>query len=134
VPRRTSNLREVRYGEVAVLKQISALHRKNSWKFLEYRFDLKFLVHMTQVISKLSLVFHFSIWATEGPRKIRPLTAVLFWQIFATICVCLSIVFFLSSFDHGTFENVATVVYALYVVFLSSKLKQKRVDLLLCLC
>jgi hypothetical protein len=29
VPRRTSNLREVRFGEVAVLKQISALHRKN---------------------------------------------------------------------------------------------------------
>jgi hypothetical protein len=28
VPRRTSNLREVRFGEVAVLKQISALHRK----------------------------------------------------------------------------------------------------------
>jgi hypothetical protein len=30
VPRRTSNLREVRFGEVAVLKQISALHCKNS--------------------------------------------------------------------------------------------------------
>jgi hypothetical protein len=30
VPRRTSNLREVRFGEVVVLKQISALHRKNS--------------------------------------------------------------------------------------------------------
>jgi hypothetical protein len=26
---------------------------------------------------------------------------------------------FLSSFDHGTFEEVATVVYALYVVVLS---------------
>jgi hypothetical protein len=33
----------------------------------------------------------------------------------ATICVCLSIAFFLSSFDHGTFEEVATVVYALMV-------------------
>jgi hypothetical protein len=31
----------------------------------------------------------------------------------ATICVCLSIAFFLSSFDHGTFEEVATVAYAL---------------------
>jgi hypothetical protein len=30
VPRRTSNLREVRFGEVAVLKQISVLHHKNS--------------------------------------------------------------------------------------------------------
>jgi hypothetical protein len=29
VPRRTSNLREERFGEVAVLKQISALHRKH---------------------------------------------------------------------------------------------------------
>jgi hypothetical protein len=125
VPRRTSNLREVRFGEVAVLKQISALHRKNSWKFSEYLFDLKFLEHMTQVISKLSLVLHFSIWPTEGPRKIRPLSAILFWQISATIYVCLSIAFFLSSFDHGTFEEVATVVYALYVVFLSLKLNQK---------
>jgi hypothetical protein len=31
----------------------------------------------------------------------------------ATICVCLSIAFFLSSFNHGTFEEVATVAYAL---------------------
>jgi hypothetical protein len=30
VPRRTSNLREVRFGEVVVLKQIAVLHRKNS--------------------------------------------------------------------------------------------------------
>jgi hypothetical protein len=65
------------------------------------------------------ICLHFSIWATEGPRKNRPLSAVLFWQISATICVCLPIAFFLSSFDHGTFEEVATVVYALYVVFLS---------------
>jgi hypothetical protein len=53
------------------------------------------------------------------------LSAVLFWQISATICVCLSITFFLSSFDHETFEDVATVVYALYVVFLSWNLNQK---------
>jgi hypothetical protein len=125
VPRRTSNLREVRFGEVAVLKQISALHRKNSWVFSEYIFDMQFLVHMPQVISKLSLVLHFSIWATEGPLKNRPLWAVLFWQISATICVCLSIALFLSSFDHGTFGEVATIVYALYVVFLSWNLNQK---------
>jgi hypothetical protein len=30
VPRETSNVREVRFGEVAVLKQNSALHRKYS--------------------------------------------------------------------------------------------------------
>jgi hypothetical protein len=36
-----------------------------------------------------------------------------------------SIAFFFSSFDHGTFEEVATVVYALYVVFLILKLNQK---------
>jgi hypothetical protein len=134
VPRRTSNLREVRFGQVAVLKQILVLHYKNSWKFSEYLFDLRFLVHMPQVIFKLSLVLHFSIWATEGPRKNRPLSAILFWQISATICVCLSTAFFLSSFDHETFGEVDTVVYALYVVFLSWKLNQKRVDLLLCLC
>jgi hypothetical protein len=81
VPRRTSNLREVRFGEVAVLKQISVLQRKNLWKFSEYLFDLKFLVHMPQVISKLSLFLRFLNWATEGPRKNQSLSAVLFWQI-----------------------------------------------------
>jgi hypothetical protein len=30
VPREASNLSEVRFGDVAVLKQISVLHRKNS--------------------------------------------------------------------------------------------------------
>jgi hypothetical protein len=43
----------------------------------------------------------------------------------ATICVCLSIAFFFSSFDHEIFEKVATVVYDLYVVYLSLKLNQK---------
>jgi hypothetical protein len=80
---------------------------------------------MPQVISKLSLVLHFLIWATEGSQKIRPLSAVLFWQISATICVCLSIAFFLSFFYHRTFREVATVVYSLYVVFLSWNLNQK---------
>jgi hypothetical protein len=61
VPRRTFNLRKLRLGEVAAQKQISALHRKYSWKFSEYLFDLRFLVHMPQVISKLLLVLHFSI-------------------------------------------------------------------------
>jgi hypothetical protein len=32
---------------------------------------------------------------------------------FATIYICLSIAFFFSSFDHETFEKVATVAYAL---------------------
>jgi hypothetical protein len=45
------------------------LHHKNLWKFSKYLFDLRFLVHMPQVISKLSLVLHFSVWATEGPQK-----------------------------------------------------------------
>jgi hypothetical protein len=80
---------------------------------------------MPQIISKLLLVLHFSIWATQGPQKIRPLSAVLLWQISATICVCLSIAFFFSSFDHGTFEEVATVVYALSLAFFSLKLNQK---------
>jgi hypothetical protein len=34
---------------------------------------------------------------------------------FAIICVCLSIASFFSSFDHGTFEGVATVAYSLMV-------------------
>jgi hypothetical protein len=36
--KKTSNLREVRFGEVAVLKQILVLHRKNSWKILRISF------------------------------------------------------------------------------------------------
>jgi hypothetical protein len=87
--------------------------------------DLRFLVHMPQVLSKLSLVEHFLIWATENPLKNRPLSAVLFWQISATICVCLSIAFFFSSFDHGTFGEVATVVYSIFVVVLCWNLNWK---------
>jgi hypothetical protein len=69
VPRETFNLSEIRFGDVTVLKQISVLHHKNSWKFLVYLFDLWFLVHMPQVISKLSSVLHFLIWAIENPQK-----------------------------------------------------------------
>jgi hypothetical protein len=94
--------------------------------------DLRFLVHMPQVISKLSLVEHFLIWATENPSKIRSLSAVLFWQISANICVCHFIAFFASSFDHRTFGEVATIVYAIYVVVLGWNLKKKEVDYMLC--
>jgi hypothetical protein len=58
--------------------------------------------------------------------KNQSLPAVLFWQISATICICLSIAFFLSSFDHGTFERVATVAYALMGVILELKLNQRE--------
>jgi hypothetical protein len=43
----------------------------------------------------------------------------------ATICVCLLIAFFFSSFDHGTFEEIATVSYALMGALLELKLNQK---------
>jgi hypothetical protein len=125
VPRETSNLSEVRFGKVAVLKQIFVLYCKNSWKISVYLFDLRFFVLISQVISKLLLVEHFSIWATENPLKNWPLSAVLFWQISATIRVCRSNAFFFSSFDHETFGEVATIVYALDVVILSWNLKQK---------
>jgi hypothetical protein len=68
---------------------------------------------------------HFLIWATEDFQQNRSLLVVLFWQISATICVCLLIAFFLSSFDHRTFEEVATVAYALMGVILELKLNQK---------
>jgi hypothetical protein len=119
-------LSEVRFGDVAVLKQFLVLHRKNLWKFSVYLLDLRFLVHMPQVISKLSLVEHFLIWAAENHFKNRPLSAVLFWQISATIHFCRFIAFFFSSFDHGTLGKVATVVYTLYVVVLGWNLRQKR--------
>jgi hypothetical protein len=82
-------------------------------------------VHMPRDISKLLLVLHFSIWATENPPKNRSLSAILFWQISATICVCLSIAFFFSYFDHGTFEEVATVYYALMGVILEFETEPK---------
>jgi hypothetical protein len=69
--------------------------------------------------------FAFFDLSNRKPSKNRSLAAVLFWQISATICVCLSIAFFFSSFDPGTFEEFATVVYALYVVSLSWNLNQK---------
>jgi hypothetical protein len=50
----------------------------------------------------------------------------MFWQISATIHFSRFIAFFFSSFDHRTFGEVATVVYTLYAVVLSSNLKQKR--------
>jgi hypothetical protein len=78
VPREASNLSEVRFGDVAILKQFSVLQRKNSYKLSVYLLDLRFLMHMPQVISKLSLVEHFLILATENPSKIRSLSAVLF--------------------------------------------------------
>jgi hypothetical protein len=60
------------------------------------------------------------------PLKNQSLSAVLFWQISATIHFCRFIAFFLSSFDHRTFGEVATVLYTLYVVVLGWNLKQKR--------
>jgi hypothetical protein len=38
VPRRTSNLSEVIFGEIVVLKQIFVMYYKNSWKFSGYIF------------------------------------------------------------------------------------------------
>jgi hypothetical protein len=87
VPREASNLSKVRFGDVAALKLFSVLHHKNSWKFSVNLLDLRFLEHTPQVISKLSLVEPFFIWATENPLNIWPLSVVLFWQISANICV-----------------------------------------------
>jgi hypothetical protein len=53
---------------------------------------------------------------------------------FATICICLSFAFFLSSFDHGTFEEVATIAYALMGALLELELNKKsRFTILLAL-
>jgi hypothetical protein len=125
VPRRTSNWRKVRFGGVAVPKQISALHRKYSWKFSEHLFDLRFLVHMTQVISKLSLVLHFSIWATEDHQKNWSLPAVLFWQILSLFAFASWSLSFWVLLITELFEEVATVSYVLICVVLELKLSQK---------
>jgi hypothetical protein len=50
VPRIASNRRKVRFGEVAVPKQISVLRCTKIVKIPERRIDLQFFVHMPQVI------------------------------------------------------------------------------------
>jgi hypothetical protein len=69
----------------------------------------------------------FALFDLSNKRSSKKSTFVSYsvLQISTTICVCLSIAFFFSSFDHGTFGEVAKVVYALYVVFLSWDLNQK---------
>jgi hypothetical protein len=61
VAREASNSSEVYFGDVAVLKLFLVLHRKNLYKFSVHLLDLRFLVRMPQVISKLLLVEHFLI-------------------------------------------------------------------------
>jgi hypothetical protein len=43
-----------------------------------------------------------------------------------TICVCLSIDFFLSFFDHETFEEVATIAYVLMVGIFEFETEPKK--------
>jgi hypothetical protein len=79
---------------------------------------------MPQVISKLSLVIHFLIWATENPQKIDLCQLFCFDRFLPLFVFASRSLSFFSSFDHGTFGEVATVVYALYVLVLSWNLKQ----------
>jgi hypothetical protein len=57
--------------------------------------------------------------SNRKPSKNSTFVSCSVLTISANICVCRSIAFFLSSFDHRTFGEVATVVYALHVVVLS---------------
>ena len=75
--------------KVAVLGQIFVLHCKNSWGSSVLRMEMYFSELVLQVVTQLSLVLHFFIWATEGFRKNQSLPAGLFWQISAIICICL---------------------------------------------
>ena len=50
VPTVTSNREEVRFGEVAVLKQISVLQRKLDFSHIERRIALKKNIHIPQVV------------------------------------------------------------------------------------
>jgi hypothetical protein len=97
VPREASNLSEVRFGDVAVLKQFSVLHRKNSWKFSIYILDLLFLVHMPQVISKLSLVWTLFDLSNRKPSKNSTFVSC---SVFIDFCqyLCLPLYRFLFEF------------------------------------
>jgi hypothetical protein len=61
VPREASNLSEVKIWGCCCPETVFGAHRKNSYKFSAYLLDLQFLVHMPQIISKLSLAEHFFI-------------------------------------------------------------------------
>jgi hypothetical protein len=89
VPRRTSNLRKVRFGKVVVPCAHALGYFQNFISFA--LFDLS-----NRRSSKKSIFVSCSILTD-----------------FCTICVCLSITFFLSSFNHRTFKEDATVAYAL---------------------
>ena len=125
MPRVTSNEREVMLGKVAVPKQIFVLHCKNSCTICVRRFELWFFVLLPQVVIQLSLVQHFSIWATEGLRKNWFLPAGLFWQISAIICICFLLVPFWVLLGNWDFEGSATVACVLMEVLLVLKLNLK---------
>jgi hypothetical protein len=76
-------------------------------------------VHIPQVISKLSLVLHFLIWETEGPQKIDLRQLFCFDRFLPLFVFAYRSLSFWIYFDHKTFGEVDTVVYSLYVVFLS---------------
>jgi hypothetical protein len=73
------------------------------------------------------------IWATENPLKFWSLSTVLFWQISAIICVCFSIAFFLSSFDHRTFGGNCYNSICFICGGFELKPEAKGVNSLLCL-
>jgi hypothetical protein len=82
-------------------------------------------VHIPQVVAKT--FFSFALFDLSNRRSSEKsiFTSCSVLTDSATICVCLLIAFFLSSFDKGTFEEVATVSYALMGVILELKLNQK---------
>jgi hypothetical protein len=70
----------------------------------------------------------FQLFDLSNRRSSKKLTFVS-CSVLTDFChyLCLPLDrFLLSSFDHGTFGEVTTVVYDLYVVFLSWNLNQKR--------
>jgi hypothetical protein len=63
----------------------------------------------------LQTFISFALFDLRNKRSSKKLISISYSVLIdsVTICVCLSIAFFLSSFDHGTFEEVAKVAYAL---------------------
>jgi hypothetical protein len=75
VPRRTSNLSEVRFGEVAVLKQILVLHRKKFMKIL--RISFLPAISCEYALGYIQTFISFTLFDLSKRRN-RPLSAVLF--------------------------------------------------------
>jgi hypothetical protein len=119
VPREASNLSEVIFRDVAVLKQFLVLHRKKFVKIL--RISFRPAISCAYAPGYIQNFISYTIFDLRNRKPSKNSTFVS-CSVLTDFCqyLCLPLYRFLSEFfDHGTFGEVATVVYSLYVEVLS---------------